>query len=125
MTRRIRPLPAVLLLGLSVAAAAQPAPSAEPDNRKGVVASVTESVSRGWDATRDGVDHAVDVTREKAGQGWEKTKEVAGATADWTREKSRQAWDATRDGAAATSEWVREKTGRPETAAGEPEEPRQ
>ncbi|MAT64426.1 MAG: hypothetical protein CMN57_02130 [Gammaproteobacteria bacterium] len=115
----IRTLLPLLLLVPGLPAVAEPEPPAETDNRRGVVESVGESVRHGWEATRKGVGHAADITREKAGQGWEKTKEVAGATADWTREKSRQAWDATREGAAATSEWVREKAGRREPAPGD------
>ena len=112
MRQILRILLASLLLasGLPVAADSD-APSEPQDPRRGVVDSVSDSLHRGWDATREGVGNAVDVTREKAARGWEKTREMAGATADWTREKSGQAWEATRDGAAATADWMREKTG--------------
>lgn len=119
MTRLIRTLLTALMLGLCLPVAADaPDRTTEPDNRDGVMTSIGESVRHGWDATRRGVGHAIDVTREKTAQGWDRTREIAGRGADWTREKSRQVWDATREGGAATSEWIREKTGRTDTAAG-------
>lgn len=112
MRQTLRILLATLLFGLSLPVAADAdAPAESDDPRRGVADSVGESIQRGWDATREGVGRAADVTREQTARGWEKTKEVAGATADWTREKSHQAWDATREGAAAGADWVREKTG--------------
>ena len=110
-------LASLLLLGFGLPVAADSDAPAEPqDPRRGVVGSVSDTLHHGWDAIREDVDRALDVTREKTARGWEKTREVAGATADWTREKSRQAWDATREGAAAGADWVREKTGTGEAA---------